>query len=180
MTSPVEVKQPLAATPIHNANSSTQSISKPAPFDPKKHLAYSPPLNTLMMEDLSHNPTELSAVAHTEPFQLLSHEGVLAHRREIFSQGTLDNCMHHTRPGSVQIRGYAPRYAPFIHEFWNSPEVLDIVSKNAGIELVPVMPYETGHVNFQLGPDGIAGKFIYVEPAFSQRAPQTVLDSWRI
>ena len=65
--------------------------------------------------------------------------------------------MHHTRPGSVQIRGHAPRYAPFIHEFWNSPEVLQIVSKNAGIDLVPVMDYETGHVNVQLGPDGIAG-----------------------
>jgi hypothetical protein len=109
------------------------------------------------MQDLAHKPTELSHVAHTEPFQLLSHEGVLAHRREIFNQETLDNCMHHTRPGSVQIRGHAPRYAPFIHEFWNSPEVLEIVSKNAGIDLVPVMDYETGHVNVQLGPDGIAG-----------------------
>ena len=73
--------------------------------------------------------------------------------------------MHHTRPGSVQIRGHAPRYAPFIREFWNSPEVLEIVSKNAGIDLIPVMDYETGHVNVQLGPDGIAGvKATPVEP----------------
>ena len=56
-------------------------------FDPNKHLAYSPPPSTWMMEDLAHQPTELSSVAHTEPFPLLSHEGVLAHRREIFSKG---------------------------------------------------------------------------------------------
>jgi hypothetical protein len=79
-------------------------------FDPSVHLAYSPPVNTLNMEELGHRPTELSSVAHTEPFQLLSYEGVLAHRREIFSEETLENCLHHTRPGSVQIRGMAPRY----------------------------------------------------------------------
>jgi hypothetical protein len=79
-------------------------------FDPSVHLAYSPPSNTLTLDDLGYQSTELSAVAHTEPFQLLSHEGVLAHRREIFKPETLDNCLHHKRPGSVQIRGMAPRY----------------------------------------------------------------------
>ena len=65
--------------------------------------------------------------------------------------------MHHTRPGSVQIRGLAPRYADFIHEFWHSPEVLKIISDNAGIELVPVMDYEISHTNVQLGPEGVDG-----------------------
>lgn len=158
MAPPVEVQHPPSMAATSNSRPTPmRSIPRSARFDPNKHLAYSPPPNTLTMQDLAHKPTELSHVAHTEPFQLLSHEGVLAHRREIFNQETLDNCMHHTRPGSVQIRGHAPRYAPFIHEFWNSPEVLEIVSKNAGIDLVPVMDYETGHVNVQLGPDGIAG-----------------------
>lgn len=126
-------------------------------FDADKHLAYSPPSRILKMEDLAQKPTALSSVAHTEPFPFLSYEGILAHRREIFKQDTLDNCLHHTRPGSVQIRGLAPRYAPFIHSLWHSPEVLKIVSENAGIDLVPVMDYEICHVNVQMGPDGVEG-----------------------
>lgn len=106
------------------------------------------------MKDIAQTPTELSPVAHTEPFPLLSYEGILAHRREIFRKETLDNCLHHTRPGSVQIRGLAPRYASFIHSFWHSPEVLKIISENAGVDLIPAMDYEICHVNFQIGPDG--------------------------
>lgn len=126
-------------------------------FNPSKHLAYSPPARILQMSDLAQPPTSLSPVAHTDPFPLLSYEGILAHRREIFKPETLSNCLHHTRPGSVQIRGLAPRYAPFIHSFWHSPEVLKIVSENAGLDLVPVMDYEICHVNVQMGPDGVEG-----------------------
>ena len=154
----MDVRCPPSVNPILNGELQlAREISESARFDPNKHLAYSPPLQTLTMEDLAHDSTELSSIAHTEPFQLLSHEGVLAHRREIFSQEVLDNCMHHTRPGSVQIRGMAPRYAPFIHSFWHSPEVLEIISRNAGIDLVPVMDYEICHTNVQLGPNGISG-----------------------
>ncbi|KAF2097587.1 hypothetical protein NA57DRAFT_58163 [Rhizodiscina lignyota] len=134
-------------------------------FDPKRHLAYTPPLKILKMGDLALPPTALSSVASTEPFPLLSYEALLEHRREIFQPEVLDNCLHHTRPGSVQIRGHAPRYAPFIHAFWNSPEVLKIISDNAGIELVPCMDYETCHVNVQLGPGGVeAARATPLEP----------------
>ena len=155
---PSVIMDPAPSTPwipTSESSSSLKPSTKNVKFDPKKHLAYTPPPNTLKMEDLAHEPTELSPVAHTEPFSLLSYEGVLAHRREIFNQETLDNCMHHTRPGSVQVRGMAPRYAQFIHEFWHSPEVLKIISDNAGIDLVPVMDYEIAHTNVQLGPGGV-------------------------
>lgn len=124
-------------------------------FNAKTHLAYSAPKQILTMEHLSLQPTALSSVATTEPFALLSHEAVLQHRRELFSKEVLDNCLHHTRPGSVQLRGMAPRYAPFIHQFWHSPEVLKIVSDIAGVELVPAMDYEISHTNVQLGSGGI-------------------------
>ena len=76
--------------------------------------------------------------------------------------------MHHTRPGSVQIRGMAPRYAQFIPEFWHSSEVLKIIRDNAGIDLIPVMDYEICHVNAQLGPDGVDGiKKTPVEPPWA-------------
>lgn len=158
MAPPVEVQQPPTINTLPSADlPGSCEPNATARFDPSKHLAYSPPSNTLTMEDIAREPTELSSVAHTEPFPLLSYEGVLAHRREIFSQETLDNCLHHTRPGSVQIRGMAPRYAPFIHSFWHSPEVLKIVSENGGIDLVPVVDYEICHVNVQMGTDGVNG-----------------------
>ncbi|ETN42331.1 uncharacterized protein HMPREF1541_01485 [Cyphellophora europaea CBS 101466] len=134
-----------------------RATSVPVNFDASKHLAYNAPTNNLQMSDIGLEPSAISSTAATQPFQLLSREAVLAMRREIFSPEVLDNCMHHTRPGSVQIRGLAPRYAPFIHAFWNSAEVLRIMSENAGVDLVPAMDYEISHVNVQLGPDGVDG-----------------------
>ncbi|KAL4970930.1 uncharacterized protein BDV14DRAFT_186563 [Aspergillus stella-maris] len=147
---PVDVPVSSFGIPQHQTWTTTSQPSPtPALFDPAKHLVYSPPSNTLRMEDLALDPTPLSPVATTEPFPLLSHEAVLAHCRELFSPEVLEKCLHHTRPGSVQLRGMAPRYAPFIHQFWHSPEVLKIISDIAGIS----------HTNVQLGPDGVDGSF---------------------
>ncbi|KAF2166798.1 hypothetical protein M409DRAFT_22852 [Zasmidium cellare ATCC 36951] len=147
----------IDTTPKSLTANSTTASQAPVEFDANKHLAYSPPCSDVQMHDLGYPPTELSSVAHTQPFPLLSAEAILQHRRELFNKETLDNCMHHTRPGSIQIRGAAPRYAPFIHQFWHSKEVLDIISKHAGVDLVPAMDYEISHCNAQLGPDGLDG-----------------------
>ena len=144
---------PGVTTIPHDSPMRENAVS--ADFDVAKHLNYSPPAKILTMKDLGLEPTELSPIATTEPFPLLSHEGVLQHRRDIFNQDVLDNCVHKTRPGSVQIRGMAPRYSRFIKQFWNSPEVLKIVSDNAGVELVPALDYETCHVNVQGGLDEV-------------------------
>lgn len=45
------------------------------------------------------------------------------------------------------------RYAPFAYEAWHHPEVLGIISKIAGIDLVPVFDYELGHINFSVKSD---------------------------
>lgn len=153
----------MAPTAVVDTSGAAASSFKPCQpaikgrdrFDPAKHLAFSPPAKTLTMKDLALEPTDLSPIATTEPFPFMSHEAVLAHRRELFSKPVMDNCLFHTRPGSVQLRGMAPRYAPFIHEFWHSPEVLKIVSEQAGVDLVPAMDYEISHTNVQLGPGGI-------------------------
>lgn len=163
MTPPVEIAQPFSVEPMKPAVSVPPS--KPSQFDPIKHLGYHRPSNILKMVDIALPPSPISAVASTEPFPLLSREAVLQHRREIFSPDVLANCLHHTRPGSVQIRGFACRYAPFIHQFWHSSEVLKIISENAGVDLVPAMDYEICHTNVQLGPDGVEGaKATPVEP----------------
>jgi len=63
-------------------------------------------------------------------------------------------CGANTLPGSVQLRGMAPRYVPFIHQFWTSPEVLGIVSELAGVDLIPVFDYDICHVDVQMPPGG--------------------------
>lgn len=41
-------------------------------------------------------------------------------------------------------------YAPFVYDTWKSPETLAIISKIAGIDLVPQMDFEIGHVNISM------------------------------
>ncbi|KAI9149960.1 hypothetical protein HJFPF1_09707 [Paramyrothecium foliicola] len=152
----------------------SQSTTKGAErFDAAIHLAFSPPSKTLTMRDIGLELTALSPIATTEPLPFMPHEAVLAHRRELFSKPVFDNCLFHTRPGSIQLRGMAPRYAPFIHEFWHSPEVLKIISEQAGVDLVPAMDYEISHTNVQLGPGGVDSvRNTPVEP--SEATPQAI------
>ncbi|KAH8672369.1 hypothetical protein BGZ61DRAFT_497527 [Ilyonectria robusta] len=126
-------------------------------FDASKHLAYSPPTRILTMGDLQLENTAISSIAASDPFPLLSYEAVLEHRRELFSPKVIDNCLHRTLPGSAMLRGMAQKYTPFIQSFWNSPEVLKIVSSIAGVDLVPAMNYEICHTNIQLGSEGLDG-----------------------
>ena len=44
------------------------------------------------------------------------------------------------------------RYAPFVYDVWRSPEVLSIVSKIAGVELVPALDLEIAHINISSNP----------------------------
>jgi hypothetical protein len=42
------------------------------------------------------------------------------------------------------------RYAPFTYDAWHNPETLAIVSKIAGVDLVPVMDLEIAHINISV------------------------------
>lgn len=42
------------------------------------------------------------------------------------------------------------RYAPFMYDAFHHPKTLDIISKIAGVELIPNMNYEIGHVNISV------------------------------
>lgn len=124
-------------------------------FDPARHLAYAPPRAVHTLQDLCLPDSPISPVASTDPFPLLSEEALIEHRRELLSDAVLENCLSKTGPGSAQLRGMVPRYAPFIHQFWTSPEVLRIVSVLAGVELVPVFDYDISHTNIQLDSDSV-------------------------
>lgn len=45
----------------------------------------------------------------------------------------------------------------FIHEAWTHPATLEAISNAAGIDLVPVMDWEIGHTNVQVGKKGVSG-----------------------
>lgn len=42
------------------------------------------------------------------------------------------------------------REAKFVYDAWKNPKTLDIISKIAGVELVPIIDYEIGHVNISV------------------------------
>lgn len=42
------------------------------------------------------------------------------------------------------------RHGKFIFEVWKHPETLAIMSRIAGVDLVPVMDYEIGHINISV------------------------------
>ena len=52
------------------------------------------------------------------------------------------------------LRGVS-RYCPLLKRLWSSQEVTDIVSKIAGVKLKPVMDYELGVCNIQVGAAGL-------------------------
>ena len=102
----------LAVLELNQQQPTTSALD----FDAAKHLNYSPLSSSISMDELHFPPTPISAVGSTQPFPLLSHEAVVEHWRVLFSKPVLENCLYHTRPGSVQLRGMAPRYAPFIYQ----------------------------------------------------------------
>ncbi|KAK4499960.1 hypothetical protein PRZ48_008146 [Zasmidium cellare] len=122
-----------------------------AVFDPKVHLSYKAPENTIMMEDIGFTKDSgICPIAVSEPFSLFTEECIQLFRDEVLSEEVQKNCAVESNIAACQVRGYAAKYAPFIYDAWNHPEVLAIVSKIAGIELIPQMDLEIGHTNISV------------------------------
>ncbi|POY70194.1 hypothetical protein BMF94_6777 [Rhodotorula taiwanensis] len=128
----------------------------PAAFDPAVHLSYVKPSKVITMKDLALDGG-ISPIAVTEPFPLFSPDGVAQLRRDILSPEVLDKFTVTSYLSPCQAREFTPAAAPFVHAAWRSPEVIAAVSEAAGIDLVPVMDLELGHVNYQLGQKGKDG-----------------------
>jgi hypothetical protein len=127
------------------------------------HIAAQNGGEILRMKDLNPNFTSPISEHAAAQIPLATREAVIEMRRELFSREVLDNCLHSTRPGAVQLRGHSPRFTKFIYNFWHHPQVLEAVSRAAGVDLVPAYDYEIASTNVQLGPRGIAG--LYDTPA---------------
>lgn len=139
-------------------------------FKPSEHLQYEEPIRVHTMEDIGFPASNgVSPVAVSEPFRLFSEDAVNIMRAEILDPEVQAKYSYTSDIAPRQIRGYAPTYvnspsylpvAPnfcrhgkFIFEAWKHPETLAIVSKIAGVDLVPVMDYEIGHINLSVPGD---------------------------
>ncbi|EGP90739.1 unnamed protein product [Zymoseptoria tritici ST99CH_3D1] len=133
---------------IRNARSTPRTA-----FNASKHLSYIPPSKISTFADIDQPSTGISDTAVSEPFLLFSPEAIQQMRAEAFSEEVLE---HHYSPTSEtggMIRGHCPGRAPFIYDAWTSPELLKIVSEIAGVDLVPAMEYDIGHVNVSVSND---------------------------
>ncbi|KAG9661956.1 hypothetical protein KCU95_g407, partial [Aureobasidium melanogenum] len=118
-------------------------------FDPKIHLDYSSPTKVYPLADLKLEPREFSTpIAATAPFQLLTEEGVLAYRRALFAPEVLDECAVSPYPNTLIVRDAAKK-SKFLHDFWNHPETLNILSGLMQAPLVPIFKIEEGFVSVQ-------------------------------
>ncbi|KAG8525468.1 uncharacterized protein KY384_009112 [Bacidia gigantensis] len=116
-------------------------------FDPQKHIDFKPPSKCYTMNDIKLRDSPLSGFAVSEPFQLFTPEAVKRMRAEIFSPEVMENFSYASNLAECQLRGYAASAAPFIYDTWKHPDTLAIISKIAGIELVPEMDFEIAHIN---------------------------------
>ncbi|GKZ25709.1 hypothetical protein AbraIFM66951_001568 [Aspergillus brasiliensis] len=145
-------------------------------FDPSKHLVYVPPSKVHTMEDLGYpNSRGVSSVGVSEPFPLFSAEAVEQMRKEVLTDEVYAKHKYSSEIAKCQLRGYAAECAPFVYDAWKNPETLAIISKVAGVELVPVMDFELGHVNISVQSEeekhealkkaGALGKGIDIKPS---------------
>ncbi|KAF2095860.1 hypothetical protein NA57DRAFT_58929 [Rhizodiscina lignyota] len=119
-------------------------------FDPNKHLNIVHPNTIYTMTEIGLEGAGISDTAASEPFSLFTPEAVQQMRAEIFSEPVLTNFQYTSDFASNMIRGYGPALAPFIFDAWKSPEVLEAISKIAGIELVTAMDMDVGHINVSI------------------------------
>lgn len=120
-------------------------------FVPEKHLAFKGAPKVLTMQDIGFTTNiGVSPIAVTQPFELFSHEAIQIMRSEIFEPTVTKNHTFSSNIAAAQLRGYARDHAPFTYAAWNHPETIAIVSKLAGVDLIPWGDYEIGHINLSV------------------------------
>jgi hypothetical protein len=122
-------------------------------FDPDKHMIFKDSPATLSMEDFGlANDVGISPVAATLPFALFSSEAIQIMRSEITKPEVKKGYHFSSDIANSQLRGYAREHAPFTYAAWNHPAVLAVVSKLAGIDVIPWSDYEIAHINLSVPP----------------------------
>ena len=94
--------------------------------------------------------TGISPVAVTQPFKLFSPETIRIMRSEIAQPEVTNSHTFSSNIAAAQLRGYARAHAPFTYAAWTHPATIAIVSKLAGVDLVPWGDYEIAHINLSV------------------------------
>eukprot|EP00927_Polykrikos_kofoidii_P000723 TRINITY_DN1026_c0_g1_i2.p1 TRINITY_DN1026_c0_g1~~TRINITY_DN1026_c0_g1_i2.p1 ORF type:complete len:365 (+),score=33.31 TRINITY_DN1026_c0_g1_i2:104-1198(+) len=130
----------------------------PVKFDPKVHLQLQIPEGIKMLLNGDPNfcdecafPAPLAGsadnpgLAYTKPFRVLSQDGVRALREVIFANENR-SCHNERAPKFLRGLGYV---SDFARDFTYCPEVIEHLSKCAGLDLWPHdLHMNVGHVNF--------------------------------
>jgi len=133
---------------------------KMPPFDPAVHLAFEAPSARHSFTELGlKRPKNTPDMCFTEPFQLFSEEGVRMIRRDLLRKDVLEKHLSSWDRAPCIISGHEET-ATWISTMWKHPAVVDCVSKACGIPLkILGRRGEIGHVNVQLGPEGVEGVY---------------------
>ncbi|KAI8315766.1 hypothetical protein K4K59_000701 [Colletotrichum sp. SAR11_240] len=129
----------------------TSSERPTVTFNPEQHLAFVEDPKKFTLKDISlPEDIGISPVACSEPFPLFTEEAIQTMRQEIFTTEVWENCLHSTSFAPCQLRGHCPKYAPFMDQAWNNPKTLEVISKVAGVDLIPNIQYEVGNINISI------------------------------
>lgn len=90
-------------------NNNASPTQEKVTFDPKKHLAHSPPPRVYTMPELGYSDRHgVSPVGVSEPFPLFSPEAVQQMRSEALNDEVWDKYQFSSNLAQCQLRGYAP------------------------------------------------------------------------
>ncbi|KAL6244557.1 hypothetical protein RBB50_008799 [Rhinocladiella similis] len=168
------VNRPRGRLPQYLSENASKTVK--TAFDPLVHLDFQPPETVITMKDIGLEGQGISPVAVSEPFPLFTTKAIEQFRAEIFSQPVLDHCQVSSSFASNMIRAYATDYGPFAYSVWHHPEVLAIVSKIAGVDLVVGMDIDVGHINIATNQD--TDNHSRTDVAVEENADETPAFDW--
>ena len=129
-------------------------------------MNYAPPKKRFTLKELVLELRPSSTpIAATTPFPLLSEKGVLTYRKALFSENVIRACSVAPYDNTLILRN-AAGHSKFLHDFWNHPETLKIMSQNMKAPLVPIFPLEEAFVSLQTSSNDLEEmkKEVSVEP----------------
>ncbi|KAL4927146.1 uncharacterized protein BDV17DRAFT_282796 [Aspergillus undulatus] len=141
------VPDPVAQSGVETEAVSSRQSEK-VTFEPSKHLDFTPPSKVHSMKELGYAEDRgVSPIGVSEPFPLFSAEAIQQMRKEVLSDEVFSKWSYSSELAQCQLRGYAADCAPFVYDAWKNPETLAIISKIAGVDLVPAIDFDIGHIN---------------------------------
>ncbi|KAH0420653.1 hypothetical protein CcaCcLH18_13896 [Colletotrichum camelliae] len=128
----------------------TSSERPTVTFNPDQHLAFIEDPKKLTLKDVSlPEDIGISPVACSEPFPLFTEEAIQTMRQEIFTTEVIVRSRKPHFHVTSQTNS-SHTYAPFMDQAWNDPKTLEIISKVAGVDLIPNIQYEVGNINISI------------------------------